>query len=409
MKKKYLLFLFPFYLYAQDLNELIELSLNNQLIKSSSYNVESSKKQYESVQGTYLPKVTIGATYSNASQETITTPSSSTVGYANINMTLYDGGAKGHRYNSLKSNIKNSEQNLESLKNSISLQVINYYFNYLSLLSAKDAKQKEIETLNAQEKRLQKFLEAGTTTSDEVDKIISRVQIANVTLHEIELQIQTILHNLEYLTLQNVNISKGSNIKEFLTSDETLRADIKALEYQMDSVLANAKASGSSNYPMVSLDNTYYSYEMDYDNQTWQSGAIDSQNILKISFAWKLFDFGATNKAEQSVYKQYLALKSKYEYEKNKASVDLKLALKSYEIAKLKITSANAGLDAANSTYDTIEVKYQNGLVENVTYLEALSEKYNAISVLKSAKYDLEIKKANIIYHSGKNLWEYIK
>jgi hypothetical protein len=47
--------------------------------------------------------------------------------------------------------------------------------------------------------------------------------------------------------------------------------------------------------------------------------------------------------------------------------------------------------------------------VDNVAYLEALSERSNAQSALETALYDLEIKKANIIYHSGKNLQEYIK
>jgi outer membrane protein TolC len=96
-------------------------------------------------------------------------------------------------------------------------------------------------------------------------------------------------------------------------------------------------------------------------------------------------------------------------YEKNKANVDLQLALKAYDIAKLKFKSAEAGLKAANSAYEVIKSKYENGLIDNVAYLESLTEKYNAISVLKAAQYDIEIKKANVVYNSGNNLKEYIK
>jgi outer membrane protein TolC len=133
------------------------------------------------------------------------------------------------------------------------------------------------------------------------------------------------------------------------------------------------------------------------------------QNIISLNLSWKIFDFGSTTKAYESAYRRYLALKSQYEYEKNKASVDLKLAYKSYNIGKLKISSAQAGLRAAESAYESIKAKFQNGLVDNVAYLEALSERSNAQSALETALYDLEIKKANIIYHSGKNLQEYIK
>lgn len=408
------MFLLPCTIVAEDLVQILDLSLKNQLIKSTSYSIQSLQSNYESVKNSYMPKVTIGTTFSNSNQETITTPSNSLVSYANINYTLYDGGAKTNRYKSFEEDIKSSKENLNSLKNKISLEVINYYFSYLSLISSKEAKEQEINTLKAEQSRLNKFLEAGTTTSDEVDKITSRVQNAKVILNELELNIQTILHNLEYITAKTVSITKGSKVKGYKIKElslkiDTLRADIKAIEFEINKLLQDAKVKKSSNYPMVSLDNTFYNYNMSYHNKTYDATAIDSQNIFKLNLSWKIFDFDTTKKSYESAYLKYQSLKSKYDYEKNKASVDLKLSLKAYDIAKLKIKSAKLALKAANSTYETIENKYQNGLVENVAYLEALSEKYSAISSLKQSQYDLEIKKANIIYHSGKNLWEFIK
>lgn len=409
MKKIYLGFLLPLYLYSESLNQLVDASMNNQLIDSSRYNIEAIKSQYKSTKNSYMPKLTVGANYSNTNKETASMPDNSFTSYANINYVIYDGRKKQARYKSFESSIKSANQNLEALRNNITLQVVNYYFSYQSLVSTKVAKQKEIEQLDAQYKRLIQFLEAGTTTSDEVQKIISRVEIANVTLHEIELDIQTILHNLQYLTAREVTITDGSTIKNPHLKEDILRADIKAMEFDMKQLLSNARVTKSANYPTVSLDNTLNYYDFNYDNDMYQNSAIESQNIFKVNFSWKLYDFGSNQSAYESEYKKYQALKSNYEYEKNKASVDLKLAIKSYDISLLKIESAHAGLKAASSTYETIQQKYQNGLVDNVSYLEALSEKYSAISVLKSAKFNLEIKKANIIYHSGKNLQEFIK
>jgi outer membrane protein TolC len=147
---------------------------------------------------------------------------------------------------------------------------------------------------------------------------------------------------------------------------------------------------------------------MDYDNTAYDNG-LDTQNIFKVNLAWKIFDFGATNDTYNSNYKLYLGAKSNYEYEKSKANVDLQLAIKAHKIAQMQIESTSLALKAANATYNAIESKYQSGLVNNVAYLEALSEKSNAISQLQNAKNNLEIKKANILYHSGKNLWEYVK
>jgi len=124
---------------------------------------------------------------------------------------------------------------------------------------------------------------------------------------------------------------------------------------------------------------------------------------------WNIFSFGETKYKYESKYKDYLSLKSQLEYEKNKANVDLELAIKSYEISKLKIKSSEANLKAATTTYDVIKSKYQNGLIDNVAFLESLSEKFTALSQLKTSQNDLEIKKAKIIYYSGKKLEEYIK
>jgi len=410
IKKIFPLVVIPFTIYAQDLSKLVEESFQNQLVNSSKYGVESVRDQYESVKNSYYPTVSIGANYNKTDEETASTPDNSTASWANINYVVYDGGKRGATSDALSFSIKSASEDLTALKNNIALEIINHYFNYYALISKKEAKLREIEQLNAQYKRLKRFLDVGTTTSDEVDKIVSRVQSATVVLHEIELNIQTIIHNLQYLTTNEISIEAGSTMKDTLLKQESLRADIKSLEHEMNAQLLTARGSKSSNYPILTLDDTYTNYDFNYDNATYQNSAtMDEQNIFKASLSWKIFDFGATTRTYESNYKKYLALKSQYEYEKNKASIDLKLAIKSYEIGKLKIESAKSALKAANSTYNTIEKKYQNGLVDNVAYLEALSEKYSAISALKSSQYDLEIKKANIIYHSGKNLEDYIQ
>ena len=47
--------------------------------------------------------------------------------------------------------------------------------------------------------------------------------------------------------------------------------------------------------------------------------------------------------------------------------------------------------------------------MDNVSFLEALSDKSEAESSLYASKNDLEISKANVMYQKGKNVWEYVK
>lgn len=410
MKKIYLMFLTPLFLYSQNLEELVNLSINNKIVNSSKQSLESIKDEYESVKSGYLPSLDIGATHAITDEETTSVAKNSSKAYGSISYELYDGGKKSDTYDSYESTIKSNQESLEALKNEISLDVITKYYNYLSYISQKEAKLKEIEQLDSQLTRLSRFLDAGTTTQDEVEKIISTLENSKVTLQEIELEMITILHNLEYITGQKVSIDIGSSIKEPENEIKTdSRADLKAKEYAIESKLSNARSEKSANLPTITLDNTYTYYDPNYDNKSYQNNALEHQNILSANLKWNLFSFGETKYKYESKFKEYLSSKLTYEYERNKADIDLQLAIKAYEISKSKIKSSQANLKAATTAYEIIKSKYENGLVDNISYLTSLSEKFAALSQLKKSQNDLEIKKANILYHSGKKLGEYIK
>lgn len=408
MKKTYLIFFLPLIVWGQNLNELLDLSLQNRMVSAYKYDLESLQYEYKSVKSSYYPSVDVGASYATTNKETASVPDKASKAYGKVSLTLFDGGKRENTFSQYKSNIKSSQHTLGSVKNQIALDVVTYYYNYQALLAQKETKQREIEQLQAQFKRLHKFFEVGSTTEDELQKIISRVESANVSLHEIELEMQTILHNLEYITGMPVSIDAGSTITPPKSGLTMQRPDIAALKYTLDASDSATDIEKSGYFPTVSINDTYNYYDMQYNNNAYAS-SVDEQNIVTVNLAWNIFSFGETMNKTESKYKHYLSLKSTYEYEKNRANVDLQLANRAYDIAKLKIKSAQAGLDAAQTAYEVIKSKFQNGLIDNVAYLESLTEKYDAMSVLKSAQYDLEIKKATILYHSGETLKDYIQ
>ena len=409
MKKIYFTFLVPIFLYSQNLEELVNLTIENRLVESSKQNLDALKDEYKSVQRGYLPKLDAGASYSINEHEYPNNPKKRANAYGSINYMLYDGGKKYDIYDGYETNIKSGEKSLDALKNNLSLTVIQYYFDYLSLEAKKDAKQKEIEQLTAQEDRIGRFYNAGTTTEDELQKIVSRLQNAIVELQEIELNIITITHNLEYITGTQVSITDGSKLEDINNLiQKNPRFDIQALDFVTQSKQSVAQAQKSGYYPTVTLDNTFNYYDNNYDKFI-DTDSNNHQNVASANMKWNLFSFGQTKYQYESKQKEYLASRSNFEYEKNKADVDLQLALKSYNIAKAKIKSTEATLKAAQSDYEIIKSKFENGLIDNVAFLQSLTEKYDAISQHKKAINDLEVKKATIIYHSGEKLQEYIR
>ncbi len=398
----------PIFLCASSLQELIDVSQNNRVVASASHVVASKEKAYESSKSGYLPTLDLLGTYQNAYEETSSLAQNSLKAQASLKYIIYDGGKKESVYGQLESTVASSKKSVEAIKNSISLDVSRLYFEYLSLEADKTATLQEIEQLKAELKRVQFFYEAGTVTKDEVAKIDSRTKSALVALQEIELESQKILHTLEYYTTQKVSsVQKGSLVH--LPQEETtlLRAEIQALEDEASSVLFSANVLKSQDNPTLYFEDIL-SYTDYYFDQKPASSLVDTQNIATLNVAWNIFDFGSRTQAYESKFQEYLSKKSLIEHEKHKADVDYRLAKKSLEIATAKVEASQATLEAASSTYELIKFKYQNGTIDTVAYLLALSEKYDAKRGYERAINDLEIKKAELIYYSGKDIKEFL-
>lgn len=400
----------PLFLYSYTLDELLELSHKNRVVESQTHTLISKERLYESAKSSYLPSVDIGGSYQNAYKETAAIAQNSLKVQASLKYTLYDGGKKDSLYNQLESSIDFSKSTIEATKNSISLDISRLYFEYFALEADKTATTQEIEQLKEELKRVEFFYEAGIITKDEVAKIDSRVKNALVLLQEIELKSQKVMHTFEYYTSKRVeNIDGYATIKLPKEQSEILRADIRALEYEATSVLYESNIKKSQNMPVVYFDNTLSHSDYYFDNKALESGfLVENQNIAMVSVSWNLFDFGARTKAYESKLQEYLSKKSAIEYEKSRADVEYRLAKKSLAIALAKVESTKVAADAASLAYELIKFKYQNKTIDNVSYLAALSEKFNAQRDAQRALYDLEVKKAELIYFSGKDIKEFL-
>lgn len=400
----------PIFLYSYSLDELLELSHNNKLVKSAQHLLTSKELLYESSKSSYLPTIDIGANYQNASKETPNIAQNTLKAQASIRYTLYDGDKRSNLYRQLESSIDSSKSSVEATKNTISLDVTRLYFEYLGLEADKEATTQAIEQLKEELKRVEFFYEAGTITKDEVAKIDSRVKNTLVLLQEIELKSLRVLHTLEYYVSQKVeNLDGTTTIKLPTVEEKILRADIKALEQEAISIRHEASIEKSQNRPLVYLDDTFTHSDYYFDNDSLKSSSlVENQNIAMVNMTWNIFDFGARTKAYESKLQEYLSKKSLVEYEKDKASVEYRLAKKSLAIAQEKVKSTRAVAEAASLAFKLIKFKYENQTIDNVAYLLALSEKYNAQRDSKRAIYELEIRKAELIYFSGKDIKEFL-
>lgn len=411
MKAFIFLLCLPLFLYSYNLKELIEISQKSKLIESASFRVNAREKEYQSTESGYLPSINFTGAYFNTHKETAASSKNTLEAEASLQYTLYDGGKKGSLYEKLLYEIDASKENLQAVKNTISLDVTRLYFEYLSLIAYKNSTNQKIKQLAAELKRLEMYYETGAVTRDEVDKIDSRVKMEKVILNEIDLNIARVLYTLEYYTMQKItNIEEGSSIGTDVKEVSQMRPDLKMLDLQTKALKYEAKTIKSENLPTLYFDNTYTYSDYYFDDKSKEGNfLVENQNVASLNLTWNLFDFGSISKSYESKQYDYLSTKSQLEHELNKADVDYRLSKKELEIIKSKIKATKATLDAASSTYELIKIKYQNGAIDNVAYLQSLTEKYGAKRVYETAKNDLEIKKAEVLFYGGHMIKEFLK
>lgn len=402
MKKLIFIYLFPLFSFAGNLDQLLNFAEQNKKVEASRYNLEATKEKEYATKSGYMPNLSLGANQTFNQEKNMSTPEKSTTGLATLAFTVYDGGKRKASFEQQQALVKSATFSLSSIQNNISLDVIYYYYNYLSTLSSKESTLKKMEQLEAERYRLEKFLSVGSITVDELQKIVSSIEQTKVDLLSLDNTLNNISNTLEYLTGQEIIVEKGSTLVfKDVKKEETKRFDILALEQSIQSTKAEAKIAKAPNKPTIIIQDTYSQYDFDYPVAT---NSLDHQNSIQLLLEWKIFDFGSTSANAQAAYLNYLSKNSELEYEKYKAKASFKNAQNSYKTSLAKIEAAKAKLQASEMTYELIKKKFQQGIVNNVSYLDALSDKFNSNSQLQTALNEVEYQKAVLLYEMGENI-----
>lgn len=402
MKRSLILWLFPLFAVAGNLEQLLNFAEQNKQVEASRYSLEASKEKEYATKSSYMPSLTLGANQTFNQESNAFTPEKSATGSATLSFTIYDGGKREASFEQQQALVKSATFTLASIQNNISLDVIYYYYNYLSTLASKESTLKKMEQLEAERYRLEKFLSVGSITADELQKIVSSIEQTKVDLLALDNSLNNISNTLEYLTGQEVVVEKGSTIVyKDVNTDEGKRLDILALEESLKSNKSEVKIAKAPNKPTLVLQDTYSKYDFDYPTQV---DSLEQQNSVQLAMEWKIFDFASTSSNAQAAYLNYLSKNSELAYAKYKAKASFKNAQNSYKTSIAKIEAAKAKLQASEMTYELIKKKFQQGIVNNVSYLDALSDKFNSNSQLQTALNEVEYQKAVLLYEMGENI-----
>jgi len=405
-----LLAILPFSLNATSLKEIMQITLKNNLnIKAMDFDIASKKETLKSVSNTLNPTLNIGASYNRLDLNVRSTQiGATTMGYVKFGADLYDGGKNNSIKRQKSFELKSSKLNTKEATRGILLQVVTIFFQIKTIDENLFAYQDKSKALNAQYKREQQKYDLKMITIDEVMKLRSVYESNNYIIDDLKYQRESLYQNLSLLAGKNITSIESSKLPDLKNLKYQSSSGIKSLQNSLKAADENIIQINSIKKPKIRVEDSVNIYHYSNYNKGLLKDLPNQQNQFMLNFSLNIFDTSSSTKKQSAVLAK-LVKNEQLNYAKSKEKMIFTLAKKKLLTQKAKINSAKSALEMANSVYDIILTKFQNGIVDNIAYLDALSAKTINRALYAQALNNYEIAKANYYFSSGIDCKEVLK
>jgi outer membrane protein TolC len=410
------LFILPLWAFSQSygLKGLVEhAQKTNPMIKASTLKSKAKSKEIEAAGSAFWPTLDIGASYTKVNPYTLVNPGEVSTGYATVSMELYDGGRKSALKRAKTFEYHASLFQQEAFSKSVSLKIIDHYYTVLKLQAMLVALNGQSKELKAQLDRIKKLNAAGLATREDIDKLEAVYENNLYTVENTKLLLETRFENLRLESGVEVKELQRNRIKEPKKIVFEPYEQSKILKANSNALNESARAVDAGYLPQIVVQDTYSKNR--YDQIDSSSGfdtdalLLDHQNRVSVSVNMRLFDHGQMKQEREALQYQKMALEAEREYSLREQKMQFRLSQKNLKTIRLKLKSAGSELKAARSTYKAIVKKFENGLVDNIAYLDALNNQTLAKARYDETRYEYEIAKSIYYYYAGKDPKEFIQ
>ncbi len=418
LKSAIFLALYPLAMLASNLHEFIALSQNNESYLIKQMQSEQANLDKEQAFRNYLPSLSLNSAYvANNKDRFIIDPQESLFAKVSLNFLLFDGGAREANLRALESREKLSLLDKEQNKNYLALNAITLYFNTLSLEKILLANQQKVSFLKSTFERLQKFYDAGLSPKDELESIKAKYHLSLLELSQNELKLANIQKEIKILSDTDFKV-QGNAFLENPQQEKSQNYEVMIAKEQINLAKESVNLAKAEYFPKFYIQDNFNFYKNNYNpkgpapfanlaDQFLEKYSQGNQFILGME--WKIFDFNARAKEVEKERLNVQIANANARFSERKNKEELNYLDKSLKVLQEQILALNLSLNAANLAFESVDKKYQAGLVSYVEYLQALEVKFKAQSDLELAKNEFEITKANYYFNAGIDLNSKVK
>jgi len=442
------------------LQKAVDLALQNNLtIKQAQFTEALANEDYKQAKNNLLPSVTVNpqGSYNFGRSPNLTTYSYTSQsflyinGQASVSVTLYQGGQLRNQILENKLLLDADKTSTQKTKNDLLLNVVTAYLQILTNQDLVTADKQQVAIANITLDRTQKNFDAGNQTLADLSQAKAGVSTASYTLttaqNQLDISILALKQYMEMdpntqITIERPDISKLTDIKTIFDATDviktafTINPDIKLAELQEQGYLQAIKVAKGGYYPVLSLfggvGSNYSSINQNIIGSTLvqeQVGVVQGTNtpvigsyqspIYSPSYS---FTSQFNNNFNQSVgislqipvFNRFTARtavrKAKLNYEnaqvatqlaKDNLSKTITQAVLDVQAAEKQYISAQQTYEANKAAFNTIQQRYNVGLVNSLDYNTSLTNYNKAETDMIEAKYQVVFRSKVIDYYLG--------
>lgn len=326
---------------------------------------------------------------------------------ASIN--IFDGLANVYTIKSNAVQLKIAEQQVEKLKNEITIQITQAYLQVLLSQEVKESAEENLKSTTGQVEKTAKLVEAGSQAYSTLLEVKAQLADEKVKLVEAKNQVRTNiltltqLLNLPATEITNFSIqkpaadytAKGNYIYPTETVDAiygqaTHLPQIRSAELSLEKSKYDYKAAYGKLFPSLSIGSSYSS---NYSQNDKGSGSFftqfDHNKSPALSFSVNIPIFNGLA-ARSSVNNSRLAMENSrldLEIQKQNLYKEVQSAYNEAFSALEKMKAAEENLESIKESFTYTENKFNVGMVNATDYIVAKANLYNAESSYYQAKY----------------------
>lgn len=401
---------------------------HNVNVKRYANNVEQQKLQLSTARNSRLPDLTAGASQSfnfgrglNSENAYVNRNTQSTGFNLQTSVPLLTGGRIPNEIAMSRLNLQAATADLEHARQSIALQVAAAYLQAVYAAEVVKVQEAQVAFSKIQEDRISKLFNAGK--SPESDVVEAHSQVAQDEMGRTQAKCDYKLAMLDLSQL--LELSSPDSIEIVAPQGETsptlpplpdrifaraegVKPEIQAEKLRLQAAEKNIRIAKAALYPTLSLGaglSSEYYKTSGYQASSFSKQLSDNFNkSIGLSLNIPIFNRLATRNSIRQAKLQQSEQALQLDETKKTLYKEIQQAYYNAVNAQAKYESALAARKAAESNFNMMTGKFENGRANATELEEAKTKRANAITSTLQAKYEYILRMKIIEFYEGNKL-----